>query len=114
MKELINFEQFLEIEKKLEIRIGQVMEMEYINKKMLKLTVSFGEGDTRTVVTNIGQKLAFLTPLLISMKFPFITNLQPAIISGFESTAMIMVTENAEGKVELPIQTALTVGAKLL
>lgn len=113
-KELINFEQFIAIEKQLEIKIGEVLEMEYINKKMMKLTVSFGEGDIRTVVTNIGQKLAFFAPLIISMKFPFITNLLPATISGIESSAMIMVTENSEGKVELPIQSAITVGAKLL
>jgi tRNA-binding EMAP/Myf-like protein len=114
MKEKIAFDQFLEIEKQLEIKIGLITEVEFINKKMLKLTVSFGGEDIRTVVTNIGQKLSFLAPMLKDCKVPFITNLKPAMISGFESSAMIMVTENSEGLVELPIQSAMTPGAKLL
>lgn len=116
MKDKITFAQFLEIEKQLEIKIGTILEADFLpgNKKMVKMTVSFGEGDERTVITNIGNRLAIPFPMLKGAQFPFITNLMPAIINGVESSAMIMVTENSEGKVEIPVAANLTAGAKLL
>jgi tRNA-binding EMAP/Myf-like protein len=120
MKELIDFSEFLEIEKKLEIRMGLITAVERINKKMLKLSVNLGEEQPRTVVTNIGGKLnnpPMLTEQdLVGHQFPFITNLKPAVISGFESTAMIMVVE-VDGQIEFPSYEGtprFTPGAKLL
>lgn len=100
MKEKIDFEEFLEIEKKLEIKYGTIKEVQRINKKMLKLSVDFGEEELRTVVTNIGKKAS--EDMLISGQFPFITNLKPAIISGYESTAMIMLAEDENKNIQWP------------
>jgi len=54
MKDLIEFPEFLEIQKKLEIKVGQIVNVEDIPKsnKLIKLTVDFGT-ETRIVVTNI-------------------------------------------------------------
>jgi methionyl-tRNA synthetase len=91
MKEKINFETFKGIEKQLEIKLGTIQSVDRIPKsdKMLKLTVFFGEGDQRTVVTNIGNRLENINELMF-ITLPFITNLEPVKIMGVESTAMIM------------------------
>jgi len=100
MKNQIEFSQFLEIEKQLEIKIGQINEVERVAKsdKMLKMTVSFGHDDIRTVMTNIGNKVN--SDDLKGKKFPFITNLKPAKIMGIESAAMIMVP-SMEGEIDI-------------
>ena len=101
MKELIEFNEFLEISKKLEIKTGQITHFENVPKseKLLKLTVDFGEENPRTVVTNIKPLLATITGELskrgglIGLKMLFVTNLKPVKMMGIESTAMIMPGE---------------------
>ena len=97
MKNQIEFAEFLEIEKKLEIKIGKVTAVEDVPKsnKLIKLTVDFGS-ETRTVVTNIKPFLTD-TQMLVSMSFAFITNLKPVTMMGIESTAMIMPGEIDSG-----------------
>jgi len=93
MKEQIEFTEFLELEKKLEIKVGFITHAEEVPKssKLLKLTVEFGDGDTRTVVTNIKPQLGELwKDKLCPKSFMFITNLKPVVMMGIESTAMIM------------------------
>jgi len=111
-KELIDFEQFLAIEEKLEIRIGTIKSVERVpkNKKMLTLRVSFGDGDTKLVVTNIGNRLDNIEDLE-GIQLPFIMNLRPVNISGFISEAMIMVGETDDGKLQFD---KFTDGVKLL
>jgi methionyl-tRNA synthetase len=102
MKEQIGFEEFLEIEKKLEIKWGRISSVERVpkSKKMLKLEVIFSTGTTepevRTVMTNIGDQIEN-EQALKWLTFPFVTNLKPATIMGIESTAMIVPsTENGK------------------
>lgn len=111
MKNKITFDEFLEIEAKLEIKIGKIRSVELMPKsdKMLRLLVSFGDDDIRTVMTNIGNKID--VDNLEGAQLPFITNLQPAKIMGVMSEAMIMVAENNEGGIEFE---RFTNGAKLL
>lgn len=99
IKEQIEFDEFLEIEKKLEIRYGTIREVEKMENsdKMLKLQVDFGD-ETRTVMTNIGNRVN-APQYLVGYQFPFITNLKPAKIMGVESTAMIMIVENEHGNI---------------
>ena len=120
MKELIEFSEFLEIQKKLEIKVGQIVNVEDVPKsnKLIKLTVDFGT-ETRTVVTNIkpllnsedSQVQANLRGTLgmavsmdglghralLNKKMSFITNLKPVTMMGIESTAMIMPGEIEKG-----------------
>lgn len=111
MKDKIDFDEFLEIEKKLEIRFGTIEEVEKMegSNKMLKLKVDFGD-ETRTVMTNIGNRDNL--PTLLGFQFPFIMNLKPAKMMGVESTAMIMIPEN-DGELEFS-STRFKNGSKLL
>ena len=111
MKNQIEFAEFLEIEKKLEIKIGKVTAVEDVPKsnKLIKLTVDFGS-ETRTVVTNIKPFLTD-TQMLVSMSFAFITNLKPVTMMGIESTAMIMPGEIESGNV---VTVNGTPGTKLM
>lgn len=90
-KEQIDFAQFLEIEKKLEIKYGRIIESEEVPKsdKLLKLKVYFSEDDIRTVVTNIKPQLSHPQYLTGQGSF-FITNLKPSKMMGIESQAMIL------------------------
>ena len=110
-KELIEFSKFLEIEKQLEIRIGEVTAVEDIPKssKLIKLTVAFGD-ETRTAVTNIKPHLESNDDLL-NRSFPFVTNLKPSTMMGVESTAMIMPGEIEKGKI---VRSIGNQGTKLL
>lgn len=94
-KNIINFNQFLEIEKSLEIKYGIIKSVESIPKstKLRKLTVDFGNNDIRNVVTNmVWDKLDIKqnNPESLLLGSFFITNLEPAIMFGVESTAMIL------------------------
>jgi methionyl-tRNA synthetase len=111
MKNKITFDEFLEIETKLEIKIGMIRSIELMPKsdKMLKLEVSFGDNDRRTVMTNIGNRVDIDN--LEGAQLPFITNLEPAKIMGVMSEAMIMIAENHEGELQFE---QFSNGAKLL
>ena len=112
MKPQIEFSEFLEIESKLEIRIGQVVAAERVAKsdKLLKLNVIFGinEQDEYTVVTNLGS--IFEPDAFVGVNFPFVMNLKPSKMMGITSEAMIMVAD-ANGSTQL---TNYSVGATLL
>jgi len=111
MKDKIEFSEFLEIEKKLEIRYGTIKEVEKMegSNKMLKLKVDFGD-ENRTVMTNIGNRLPS-TDYILEEQFPFIMNLKPASIMGVESTAMIMIAEDSDGELQPRV---ISDGSKLL
>ena len=112
MKEQIEFSEFVEIEKKLEIRVGKIISIEDVpkSKKLMKLEVDFGS-EFRTVVTNIkplldpedGQIEANLRTSLgmsksiLNKNFAFVTNLKPVTMMGIESTAMILPGELESG-----------------
>ena len=91
MKQQIDFAEFLEIESKLEVKVGFIRDVVEVPKsnKLLRLTVDFGSEDIRTVVTNIKPRLADWT-VLHGLMCNFVTNLKPVIMMGIESQAMIM------------------------
>ena len=98
MKDKIEFSEFLEIEKKLEIKVGTIREVVRMegSDKMLKLSVDLGDEEFQTVMTNIGNKPGLseegeAEEVLTDLVLPFITNLKPAKMMGVESTAMIMI-----------------------
>jgi tRNA-binding EMAP/Myf-like protein len=110
-KEKIKFEEFLEIESKLEIKIGQIKDAERIPKSYgLKLTVDFGNEDVRTVFTNLGK--THEPEHLIDLTAPFITNLESTVIKGVESQAMIMVGEFGD-KLQVGLDN-IGIGSKLM
>jgi methionyl-tRNA synthetase len=111
-KEKITFDEFLDIESKLEIQIGSIDAAERIpkSKKLLKLTVNFGVGSpTRTVVTNLGENHS--PEFFEGLHLPFITNLAPTTMMGVESEAMIMVGTHLNGGLDFSNHL---VGTKLM
>lgn len=76
---------------KLEIKIGHILAAEKIldADKLLKLSVDFGEGSPRQIVSGIS--LYFPNPEdLVGKKCAFATNLEPRTIRGLESQGMIL------------------------
>lgn len=113
MKDKIKFEEFLEIEKRLEIKVGYIISVDPVekSKKLLVMQVAFGDGDTRQVVTNIlphfsreEDAMDQTAPLLhareqlVHSHRMFVTNLEPSKIMGLDSGAMILPGPVEEGK----------------
>jgi methionyl-tRNA synthetase len=92
-KENINFDLF----SAMDIRTGVILEAEKVakTKKLLKLKVDTGL-DIRTVVSGIAE---FYQPEhIIGQQVSILINLEPREIKGILSQGMILMAENAEGK----------------
>ncbi len=89
----ITFEEF----NKLDIRICKIISIEKVEKadKLYKIQIDTGF-DKRTVVSAIAQ--SFLERDLLNCHIPFVLNLEPRIIRGIESTAMIILGETVNSK----------------
>jgi len=97
-KEDIDFDEFT----KMDIRIGTVTEAEKVpkTKKLLKLKIDTGV-DERTVVSGIAE---YYTPEeIVNKQVNIVINLAPKKIRGIESHGMILMAENAEGKLTFVI-----------
>lgn len=92
-KETIQFEDFM----KLDMRVGTIIEAEKMPKadKLLVLKVDTGI-DIRTIVSGIAQ--SFNAEEIIGKKVTVLVNLAPRKLRGVESQGMILMTENADGK----------------
>jgi methionyl-tRNA synthetase len=111
-KTRISFTEFTEIESKLEVRAGLIVEAERVPKtdKLLKLKVNFGDDSgVKTVVTNLGEKLE--PESFVGIRTLFITNLEPVTMRGILSEAMIMPGTNLAGEFEFD---SYTPGTQLL
>lgn len=93
VKSNIEFEDFA----KLNMRTGTIKTAENVKNsdKLLKLTVDIGT-EIREVVSGIAQD--FKPENIIDKKVVLLTNLKPRKIKGIESNGMILMAENAEGK----------------
>ena len=82
---------------KMDIRIGRVLEAERVPKtqKLLKLKVDTGI-DTRTLVSGIAEH--FAPEQVIGRQVAILTNLEPRNIKGIESHGMILMAEDADGR----------------
>jgi methionyl-tRNA synthetase len=92
-KETIQFDDFT----KLDMRVGTIIEAEKMPKadKLLILKVDTGL-DVRTVVSGIAE--SFSPEEIIGKQVTILINLAPRKLRGVESQGMILMTENAEGK----------------
>ncbi|MBI2046042.1 MAG: hypothetical protein HYT28_01295 [Parcubacteria group bacterium] len=80
--------------------------------KLLILKVDFGEEALRQVISGIA--LHFPAPeTLIGRKFIFVTNLEPRVIRGFESHAMILAANTPDAFSLLEVTDAIPAGTKL-
>lgn len=92
-KETIQFDDFT----KLDMRVGTIIEAAKMPKadKLLVLKVDTGL-DTRTIVSGIAQ--SFKPEDIVGQQVTVLINLAPRKLRGVESQGMILMTENAEGK----------------
>lgn len=100
---------------KVEIRAGKILKAEAIpeSSKLLKLEVDFGEDKPRQVLSGIAKY--FPDPaVLVGRTVGFVTNLEPRLILGLESQAMIMAVSTPEGSLSLlSIDPSIPPGAKV-
>lgn len=92
-KESIQFDEFT----KMDLRVGKILEAEVVpkTKKLLKLLVDTGI-DKRTVVSGIAEY--YKPEHIIGQQVVMLVNLESRKIRGIESQGMIMMAENADGK----------------
>lgn len=92
-KETITFDDF----SKLDLRVGTIIEAEKMPKanKLLVLKVDTGI-DVRTIVSGIAE--SFTPEEVVGKKVTVLVNLAPRALRGVESQGMILMTENADGK----------------
>jgi methionyl-tRNA synthetase len=92
-KELIQFDDFA----KMDLRVGTILEAEKMPKanKLLILKVDTGI-DVRTIVSGIAE--SFSPEEIIGKRVTVLVNLAPRNLRGVESQGMILMTNNAEGK----------------
>lgn len=95
-KENVSFEDFSQMD----LRIGTILSVEKVakTKKLLKLTVDTGL-DKRTIVSGIAEH--FTPEELVGQQALVLLNLAPREIKGIESQGMLLLAENADGKLQL-------------
>ena len=95
---MISIDQF----KAVEAKIGTILSAEKVENadKLLRLSVDFGEeSGPRQILSGIAEH--YLPESLVGKQCPFITNLEPRTIRGFESQGMILAGGLTEGIVLL-------------
>jgi methionyl-tRNA synthetase len=95
-KASIQFDDF----SKMDLRVGTILSAEKVKKadKLLMLQVDLGF-ETRTIVSGIA--LHFEPETLVGKQVCVLANLEPRTIKGIESKGMILMAENADGKLHL-------------
>lgn len=75
---------------KIEIRMGTVLSVDVIEgaDKLYKLSVDVGEEKPRQILSGIREYI--LPEDLLGKQFPFVTNLAPRMLRGYESQGMIL------------------------
>ncbi len=94
-KENISYDDFM----KMDVRIGTILEAEKVakTKKLLKLKIDTGI-DQRTVVSGIAE---YFTPEeIIGKQVSILVNLEPREIKGITSQGMILMAEDADGRLD--------------
>jgi methionine--tRNA ligase beta chain len=100
--------------KKIEIRIGKIISAEKIpdTDKLLRCMVDVGEGSPRQIVSGIAQFVSD-PETLVGKKFPYVTNLEPRTIKGYESNGMILAAHSEESFSFLPVDDAIPPGTRI-
>jgi methionyl-tRNA synthetase len=101
LKENISFDDFA----RLDIRTGTILTAEAMpkSKKLLKLTVDLGF-EQRTILSGISEH--FTPEQVIGQQVIVLANLAPRMMMGVESQGMILMADNAEGKLSFVTPSA--------
>lgn len=91
----ISFEDFV----RMDVRVGRIMAAEKVTKtkKLLKLTIDTGI-DQRTVVSGIAEY--FAPEEIVGRQVSILVNLEPREIKGIVSQGMILMAEDANGRLD--------------
>ncbi len=83
---------------KLDLRVGTIVAAERVPKadKLLKLSIDIGEAAPRTVVSGIAQH--YSPEELPGQQVVLVANLEPRKMRGVESQGMVLMAEDADGK----------------
>ncbi|MEY2971111.1 MAG: hypothetical protein RLZZ599_1484, partial [Bacteroidota bacterium] len=95
-KETISFDQFMSMD----LRVGTILEAQRVPKadKLLQFLVDTGL-DQRTIVSGVAEH--FSPEEMIGKKVTVLMNLPPRKIRGVESQGMLLMAEDADGKLKL-------------
>jgi methionyl-tRNA synthetase len=98
---------------KIEIRIGTVISVAIVEgaDKLYILQVDFGEEKPRQILSGIREYVK--EEDLLSKQFPFITNLAPRMLRGYESQGMILAGNDEHGLALLNPSKPLINGTRL-
>ena len=93
-KATITFDDFA----KLDLRVGTIVAAERVPKadKLLKLSIDLGEAQPRTVVS--GLAMHYQPEQLPGQQVVLVANLEPRKMRGVESQGMVLMAEDANGK----------------
>ncbi len=110
MKDEIQFDDFT----KIDLRTATILTAEKVEKadKLLKFSVDSGI-DVRTVVSGVAE--SFTPEECIGKQVMLLANLAPRKIRGIESQGMLLLTNNAEGKLvfvtpEVKVENGIEIG----
>jgi methionine--tRNA ligase beta chain len=93
MKDIITYDDF----QKLDIALGTILSVEQVEgaDKLLRLMVEVGEETPRQIISGIKEYFEDIQ-VLVGKQCPFVLNLQPRTIRGFESQGMILASNHED------------------
>jgi methionine--tRNA ligase beta chain len=100
---------------KIEIRAGKIIKVEPIpgSNKLLKLEVDFGEEKPRQVLSGIAKYFPDVA-VLVGRTVGFVTNLEPRLMLGLESQAMILGVSTSDSVFSLlSVDSTIPPGTKV-
>lgn len=98
---------------KLDIRLGKITAAEKVPDadKLIKCTIDFGAGGTRTIVSGIAE---WKKPEeLVGKTLPYVFNLAPKMLRGVESQGMLLAASDENGVALLEPERNIAPGTKL-
>jgi methionyl-tRNA synthetase len=98
---------------KIEIRMGTVLSVEIVEgaDKLYILKVDLGEENPRQILSGIREFVQ--AEELLGKQFPFVTNLAPRMLRGYESQGMILAGSSEETLALLNPTKSLPNGTRL-
>jgi methionyl-tRNA synthetase len=113
---MINYDDF----SKVEIRIGEVKSVDLIEgaDKLLRCMVDVGDVDAegnpayRQILSGIREYIED-PQSLVGKRFPYVVNLEPRMIRGYESAGMILAAKHGETLALLEPTADIPPGTKL-
>ncbi len=105
---MIEFEDF----KKVDLRIGKIIEVEEVEKsnKLLKLKIDIGQ-EEKQILSGIAQ--FYKKEELIGKMVVVVVNLKPRMMMGMESQGMLLAADGEEGPVILMPEKDVASGSEI-